>query len=128
MFPQGGVWKQTGDSLPKETLKTILSSDALSFGAIGLPGLPHGVAESALLGIRQKLDLYVNLRPIKLFEALRDRCPLREEFIGDGIDITFVREDTEGLYSKIGGVLRDEGAQNVMVYTRKGCERIIKYK
>ncbi|MGV9171560.1 MAG: isocitrate/isopropylmalate dehydrogenase family protein [Promethearchaeia archaeon] len=126
--PAGGaVWKKHGDSLPEKSFSTIKNSDALLFGAIGLPGLPQGVAESAILRIRQGLDLYVNLRPIKLYDAVKDRCPLKEEIIGEGIDITFVRENTEGLYANIGGILRNEVAQNSMVYTKKGCERIIRY-
>ncbi len=125
--PAGGaIWKEKGESLPKKSFETIKSSDALLFGAIGLPGLPQGVAEFAIFKIRQDLDLYVNLRPIKLYDALRDRCPLKEEFIGNGINITFVRENTEGLYKNI-GYLKDDEAQNIMPYTRKGCERIIKY-
>jgi 3-isopropylmalate dehydrogenase len=126
--PAGGaVWKQYGDSLPEKSFEIIKNSDAMLFGAIGIPGLPQGVAEIAILKIRQGLDLYVNLRPIKLFDSLRDRCPLKDEYIGKGIDITFVRENTEGLYANIGGILRNEVAQNIMVYTRNGCERIIKY-
>ena len=122
----GAVWKECGESLPNKCFDTIKSSDALLFGAIGLPDLPQGVAESAILGIRQGLDLYVNLRPIKLYDAVRDRCPLKEEFIGEGIDITFVRENTEGLYTGI-GTSEDNKATQTMLYTRTGCERIIKY-
>jgi len=126
--PAGGqVWKETGNNLPETSWNTIQKADALLFGAIGLPDLPQGVAESAILKIRQGLDLYVNLRPIKLYDALRDRCPLKEEFIGEGIEIYFVRENTEGLYANIGGILKDQVAQNLMIYTREGCERIIKY-
>jgi len=125
--PAGGaVWKKYGESLPEKSFETIKNSDALLFGAIGIPGLPQGVAEIAILNIRQGLDLYVNLRPIKLYEALRDRCPLKDEYIGKGIDITIVRENTEGLYKNI-GELKDEEAHNIMLYTRKGCERIIRY-
>jgi len=125
--PAGGaIWKESGDSLPKKSFEIIKNSDAMLFGAIGIPGLPQGVAESAIMRIRRGLDLYVNLRPIKLFDAVRDRCPLKEEFIGKGIDITFVRENTEGLYSNIGFKRKNE-AQSVMQYTRKGCERIIKF-
>jgi 3-isopropylmalate dehydrogenase len=125
--PAGGeVWKQTGTSMPEKSWNIIKDSDVILFGAIGIPGLPQGVAESAIFKIRQELDLYVNLRPIKLFDALRDRCPLKEEYIGKGIEITFVRENTEGLYRKI-GESNDEEAHNIMRYTRKGCERIIKY-
>lgn len=126
--PAGGaVWKKYGESLPEKSFETIKHSDALLFGAVGMPGLPQGVAEIAVLQIRQQLDLYVNLRPIKLYEPLRDICPLKNQFIGNGIDISVVRENTEGLYANIGGTLRDEVAQNIMVYTRKGCERVIKF-
>jgi len=125
--PAGGaIWKKYGESLPEKSFNTIKASDALLFGAIGIPGLPQGVAEIAILKIRQDLDLYVNLRPIKLYDALRDRCPLKEEYIGKGIDMTIVRENTEGLYKNIGELKEDE-AHNIMLYTRKGCERIIKY-
>jgi len=125
--PAGGeVWKKFGNNLPEQSFETIKDSDALLFGAIGLPDLPFGVAESAIMKIRQGLDLYVNLRPIKLYDILREKCPLKDEFIGNGIDITFVRENTEGLYKNIGNIDEDS-AQNLMLYTRKGCERIIKY-
>lgn len=126
--PAGGkVWKETGESLPEESFKIIKESDALLFGAIGIPGLPQGAAESAILKIRQGLDLYVNLRPIKLYKSLRDRCPLKEEYIGEGINLTIVRENTEGLYANIGGIMKNEVAINNMIYTRKGCQRIIDY-
>ncbi len=126
--PAGGaVWKQHGTNLPDNSFEIIKSSDALLFGAVGLPDLAPGVAESAILKIRQGLDLYVNLRPIKLYESMRDRCPLKEEFIGEGIDIAFVRENTEGLYTNKGAVLKDDHAENLMFSTRKGCERIIKF-
>ena len=92
-----------------------------------MPDLPPGTAESAILKLRQELDLYVNLRPVKLFESLKTRCPLKDEFIGSGIDITFVRENTEGLYANKGATLNDEKAENLMIYTRTGCERIIKF-
>ena len=125
--PAGGeVWKKYGTNLPEQSFETIKNSDALLFGAIGLPDLPPGVAESAILKIRQDLDLYINLRPVKLYNTLREICPLKDEFIGDGIDITFVRENTEGLYKNI-GKLEENSAENLMLYTRVGCERIIKF-
>ncbi len=125
--PAGGeVWKKYGTNLPEKSFDTIKKSDVLLFGALGLPNLPPGVAESAILKIRQGLDLYINLRPVKLYNVLREICPLKDEFIGDGIDITFVRENTEGLYKNIGKLEKDS-AENLMLYTRKGCERIIKF-
>jgi len=125
--PAGGeVWKKFGTNLPDKSFQTIKDSDALLFGAIGLPDLQPGVAESAILKLRQGLDLYVNLRPVKLYDNLREICPLKDKFIGDGIDITFVRENTERIYKNI-GKLEDDSAENVMLYSRKGCERIIKH-
>jgi len=125
--PAGGeVWKEFGTNLPEKSFETIRNSDALLFGALGLPDLPPGVAESAILKIRQGLDLYVNLRPVKLYNVLRENCPLKDEFIGDGIDIVFIRENTEGLYKNI-GKLEEDSAENLMLYTREGCERIIKF-
>ena len=125
--PAGGeVWKEFGTNLPEKSFETIKNSDALLFGALGLPDLPPGVAESAIMKIRQGLDLYVNLRPVKLYDVLREKCPLKDEFIGSGIDITFVRENTEGLYKNVGN-LEEDSAQNLMLYTRDGCERIIKF-
>ncbi len=126
--PAGGkVYLETGSSLPKESVEKMKKCDAMLFGAIGLPNLPPGVAEQAILGIRQGFDQYVNLRPAKLFKPLYDACPLKDEFIGKGIDITIVRENTESIYTKIGGTVNDEAAVNSMVYTRKGVERIVKY-
>jgi 3-isopropylmalate dehydrogenase len=125
--PAGGeVWKKFGDNLPKKSFQIIKDSDALLFGAVGVPDLPPGTGESAVLKLRQTLDLYVNLRPIKLYESLWERCPLKEEFIGHGIDINFIRENTEGLYKNI-GKLENDSAENLMVYSKYGCERIIKY-
>jgi 3-isopropylmalate dehydrogenase len=123
----GNVWKEQGTSLPDTTFETMKTCDAILFGAVGLPELPQGVAEYAILRIRQGLDLYVNLRPAKLYEPLRDKCPLKDEYIQNGIDLTVVRENTEGLYARIGGTANKETAVNTMVYTRKGVERLIKY-
>lgn len=126
--PLGGqVWKETGENLPNNSFDQMKSSDAILFGAIGLPGLPQGVAESAILKIRQELDLYVNLRPLKLYTALHDVCPLKAEYIGEGINFTIVRENTEGLYARIGGKVNDETVINNMIYTRKAVQRIIDY-
>ncbi|NMC05997.1 MAG: 3-isopropylmalate dehydrogenase [Candidatus Lokiarchaeota archaeon] len=126
--PAGGaVYKQTGSSLPERSLKIMEGCEAILFGAIGLPDLPQGVAEVAILKMRQHFDQYVNLRPVKLFESLRDACPLKDKFIGPGIDMLIVRENTESVYAKIGGQIRDDAAANLMIYTRTGVDRIIKH-
>jgi 3-isopropylmalate dehydrogenase len=126
--PMGGnVWKQTGSSLPDKSFELMKKSDAILFGAVGLPDIPQGIAEYAILKVRQGLDQYVNLRPAKLFEPLRDKCPLKEEYIQKGIDLTVVRENTEGLYIKMGAICHGDAASNTMVYTRRGVERLIKF-
>ncbi|HME50660.1 MAG TPA: 3-isopropylmalate dehydrogenase [Candidatus Lokiarchaeia archaeon] len=126
--PAGGnVYKETGVSLPDSSMEVMEQSDAILYGAIGLPDLPQGVAEIAVLKIRQHFDEYVNLRPVKLFESAKDMCPLKDAYIGPGIDILIVRENSESLYAKIGGMVRDEVASNLMIYTKTGVDRIIKY-
>ncbi len=126
--PVGGqVWKETGSNLPEKSLEAMQKSRAILLGATGLPGLPLGTAESAILKIRQNFNQYVNLRPVKLLEAIRDKCPLKDEYIQNGIDIHIIRENTESLYAKIGGILHEDCAINNMIYTRKGVERIVRY-
>ncbi|RLI63428.1 MAG: 3-isopropylmalate dehydrogenase [Promethearchaeia archaeon] len=126
--PLGGeVYKQTGTNLPEKSFNLMKSSDAILFGAIGVPDLPAGVAESAILKMRQGFDLYVNLRPVKQYEPLQDICPLKPEFFPNGIDISIIRENTEGLYARIGGIVNKDSAVNSMVYSRKAVERIIQY-
>lgn len=93
---------KTGNALPEETLKTCKNSDAVLLGAVGgekwdtLPGDKR--PERALLGLRQELGLYANLRPAILYKALKDASPLRSDIVEEGIDICVVRELTGGIY------------------------------
>ncbi len=102
--------------------------DAIFLGALGDPRIPDAAhAREILLGMRVELDLYINLRPVKCFnEALN---PLKH-VKADQIDFVVFRENTEGLYTNVGGFLRkgtpDEIAVNEDVNTRKGVERIIR--
>ncbi|MHA1562481.1 MAG: isocitrate/isopropylmalate dehydrogenase family protein [Promethearchaeota archaeon] len=126
--PMGGnVWKKCGESLPQSSFEIMEQSDVILFGAVGLPDIPQGVAEKAILRVRQDLDLYVNLRPVKLYPSLHDMCPLKAEIVEKGIDISIFRENTESVYAQIGGIVNQETAVNSMVYTRKGVSRIIEY-
>ena len=92
----------TGDPLPKETVDACLASDSVLLGAVGGPKwdtLPGAVRpEKALLGLRSALGLYTNLRPAKLYPALKDACPLRQDLISGGFDLMMVRELTGGIY------------------------------
>lgn len=93
---------KTGTPLPDETLKECQDSDAVLLGAVGglkwdnLPGDQR--PEKALLGLREKLGLYANIRPAVLHEALIDACPLHPNTAARGIDMCFVRELTGGIY------------------------------
>ena len=100
---------------------------AILFGAVGdarVPDMAHG--RQLLLGARFELDLYVNLRPIKLFAP--ELCPLKGKG-PDEVNMVIFRENTEGLYVGVGGQVRrgtdQEIATQTAVYTRAGTERIM---
>ncbi len=98
----GCAYDKTGNPLPQETVDGCLASDSVLLGAVGgpkwdtLPG--HLRPEKALLGIRAALGLYTNLRPAKLYPALKEACPLREEVAAKGFDLLMIRELTGGIY------------------------------
>jgi len=122
-------YMKTKETFPPSALEEMRGQDAILLGAIGDPRLPVGMLERAIIsGIRFGLDLYVNLRPIKLFAA--DLCPLKGKGPED-IDMVVVRENTEDVYAGIGGFLKkgtpDEVAVQEMMFTRKGTERVIRY-
>lgn len=93
---------QTGTPLPQETIDGCLASDSVILGAVGGPkwdSLEKDIRpEKALLGIRAAMELYTNLRPAKLYPALRNASPLKDEIIGSGFDLLIVRELTGGIY------------------------------
>ena len=98
----GAAIDATGEPLPKETVDGCLASDSVLLGAVGGPkwdGLAGNVRpEKALLGIRSAMGLFTNLRPAKLYPALKDECPLKAEIVENGFDIMIVRELTGGIY------------------------------
>jgi 3-isopropylmalate dehydrogenase len=119
-----------GVTLPPGAVEMLRDEfDAILFGALGDPRVPTNQhAADILLGLRFKLDLYVNARPVEL---LQDRLtPLRDRKERD-IDLIVFRENTEGLYVGVGGFFKkdtpDEIAVQEDVNSRKGVERIIRY-
>ncbi|MDE5770036.1 MAG: 3-isopropylmalate dehydrogenase [Ruminococcus sp.] len=98
----GCAYDATGEPLPQETIDGCLASDSVLLGAVGgykwdnLAGDKR--PEKALLGIRSALGLFTNLRPARLYNALRSASPLKDEIVGDGFDLMIVRELTGGIY------------------------------
>src|SRR5215510_2296056 len=119
-----------GIALPPGTFEMLRADfDAILFGAIGDPRVPdQRHAAEILLALRFGLDLYANVRPVRL---LHERlCPLKGVRIED-VNFTVIRENTEGAYVNSGGVFKkgapDEVATQVEIHTRKGVARIIEY-
>ena len=129
-FDYGGDrYLQTGEVLPEGAVEELSGFDAILLGAIGHPDVKPGILEKGiLLHLRFELDLYINLRPVKLYPGVD--TPLKDKGPAD-IDFVVVRENTEGLYAGAGGFLKkgtpDEIAVQESVNTRKGVERCLRY-
>ncbi|MBQ9729715.1 MAG: 3-isopropylmalate dehydrogenase [Clostridia bacterium] len=129
----GAAIDQCGEPLPKETVEGCLASDSVLLGAVGGPkwdGLSGDKRpEKALLGIRAAMGLFTNLRPAKLYPALKADCPLREDIVAQGFDIVIVRELTGGIYFGDRGYRTGkygEEAFDTEAYSRMEIERIAK--
>jgi len=128
----GSAYDVHGTPLPESSLDLALQSDAVLLGAVGGPkweGLDYSVRpERALLGLREKLGLFANLRPVVVFDELIDASPLKKELV-QGIDILILRELTGDVYfGRPRGVTKDEDGKrtgvNTMIYTEEEIRRI----
>jgi tartrate dehydrogenase/decarboxylase/D-malate dehydrogenase len=120
---------RTGKMMPDNGLQQLRDFNAIFLGAVGHPSVPDHVSLWGLLiPIRRAFRQYVNLRPVRLFEAIES--PLKH-WKPDDIDFIIVRENNEGEYSNIGGRLYegtdDEMAVQQTVFTRRGVNRVLRY-
>jgi len=120
---------KTGEIFPDAAFEEVKGMDAVLLGAIGDPRAPVGLIEYGIIAkMRFELDLYVNLRPIKVFDERL--CPLKGKKPED-IDMIFIRENTEDGYVGAHGFTHkgqaNEVATQTLVYTRAGVERVIRY-
>lgn len=129
-FPWGcNYYLEHGRMMAEDGLEQLEKFDAIYLGAVGMPGVPDHVSLwDLLLVIRKHFDQYVNLRPVKLLRGAP--CPLKD-VAREEINMTFVRENSEGEYAGSGSWLF-KGKENEVViqdgvFSRKGCERIIRY-
>ncbi|HZM11021.1 MAG TPA: 3-isopropylmalate dehydrogenase [Candidatus Limnocylindrales bacterium] len=119
-----------GTTIPPDGFEMLARDfDAVFVGALGDPRVPSNIhAKEILLGMRFQMDLYANVRPVRLLDA--SLCPLKNA-TPDDVNFTVIRENTEGVYSGIGGNFKfgtpDEVATQEDINTRKGVERIIRY-
>ncbi len=137
-YPGGGqYYLARGREWEPEAEAAALSADAILLGAVGWPGatLPNGdIAGRALvLGLRERLDLFANVRPCRLYPGVTHRISGRyqEVWSPEKVDMVIVRENTEDLYTPARGRLRRAGETEVAIDTRvitkKGTERILRY-
>lgn len=123
------VYARTGRMMPADGLDQLKDFEAIYLGAIGFPGVPDHVSLWGLLiPIRRGFRQYVNLRPVRLLRGVKSPLVGRTP---EDIDLVIVRENNEGEYSEIGGRLYHGTAEELViqqaVFTRQGCDRVMRY-
>jgi 3-isopropylmalate dehydrogenase len=128
-------FEKTGREWPEGTLDMCRESDAILLGAVGIPGvvMDDGKTPSSkvIFGLRQGLDLYANVRPVKLYPNVMQEVSGRFGRIWEDVDFVIVRENTEGAYAPIKekpetGDLKEKAVDKRLI-TRKGSERIARF-
>lgn len=123
-------YQQHGDMMPADWKAQLSTQDAIYFGAVGWPATvpDHVSLWGSLLKFRREFDQYINLRPVRLFEGVP--CPLANRKAGE-IDYFVVRENTEGEYTNLGGVMYAGTEREIViqetVMSRHGADRVLKY-
>jgi len=130
LYPFGSQhFLDTGELFPNAAFEEVKQKHAIFLGAIGDPRLPVGQVEYGIIAkMRFELDLYINLRPVRLYDERL--CPLKGKGPED-VDMVFVRENTEDAYVGMYGFAHKgqphEVSTQTMCYTRVGCERAVRY-
>eukprot|EP01041_Mallomonas_annulata_P035809 gene35809-58817_t len=125
-----GYYRQHGQMMPSDWFEQLKGFDAIYFGAAGWPALvpDHISLWGSLLKFRREFDQYVNLRPVRLMPGVPG--PLAHRKPGD-IDFLVVRENTEGEYTSLGGVMYEGTDREIViqesVYSRHGANRLLKF-
>lgn len=127
----GAAIDKWGKPLPQDQLDICLKSDAVLLGAVGGPKwddvAPEIRPEKALLGLRGGMKVYANLRPAVMWKQLKDACPLKDEIVGEGLDILVIRELTGGIYFGERGTAADgKSAWDTEKYSWEEIERIVR--
>ena len=128
-YPWGtDYYFQHGAMCPPGFIEQLRPADAIFLGAVGHPKVADNVTlNGLLLPIRRAFDQYANIRPARLYDGVQSPLALRK---GEKIDMVVVRENTEGEYAQVGGFLYhdqpEEVAVQTSVFTRRGCERVIR--
>ena len=123
-------YRQHGEMMPPDWKEQLQGMDALLFGAVGWPATvpDHVSLWGSLLKFRREFDQYINLRPVRLFAGVP--CPLAGKQAGD-IDFLVVRENTEGEYTNLGGVMYAGTEREIVVQetvmSRFGADRVLKF-
>jgi len=123
-------YAEHGQMMPDDWKAQLQGMDAIYFGAVGWPATvpDHVSLWGSLLKFRREFDQYINLRPVRLFEGVP--CPLAGRKPGD-IDYLVVRENTEGEYTALGGVMFEGTEREVViqesVFSRHGADRVLRY-
>ena len=125
--PFGGAGiDATGHPLPQDTLEAAKGADAILLAAIGSPEYDNAPVrpEQGLLAIRKELNLFANIRPVRIFDALKHLSPLKPERI-EGVDFVVVRELTGGIYFGE-HILKEDTAHDINDYSAEEIRRIMR--
>jgi 3-isopropylmalate dehydrogenase len=123
----GATFLETGHVLPGESLAILRGCQAVLKGPMGRPDIEAGVVErDGILALRQIFEQYVNIRPVKLFRGVEAASPLKDQLLERGVDFVIIRENSEGLYARMGGMTATT-ATDINLFTERGVRRILEF-